>query len=51
MKRVTALLLATLMILGMAACGAKQEALACIKCGAPLQPGAKFCPQCGAKQE
>ena len=23
----------------------------CVKCGQPLTPGAKFCPQCGAKQE
>ncbi|MGH9882376.1 MAG: zinc ribbon domain-containing protein, partial [Pyrinomonadaceae bacterium] len=36
-------------------CGAKMEtdtqAVPCVKCGAQLQSGAKFCTECGAKQE
>jgi|RifCSP16_2_1023846.scaffolds.fasta_scaffold245841_2 sec-independent protein translocase protein TatA len=28
----------------------KKEVAACTKCGAKLQPGAKFCPECGAQQ-
>jgi sec-independent protein translocase protein TatA len=27
----------------------KKEAATCAKCGAKLQPGAKFCPECGVK--
>ncbi len=30
---------------------AQAPAAACVACGQPLTPGAKFCPQCGAKQE
>ncbi len=36
-------------------CGTKlqasSETVTCIKCAAPLQPGAKFCSECGASQE
>lgn len=28
----------------------KKEQAACSKCGAKLQQGAKFCPECGEKQ-
>lgn len=28
----------------------KKELATCTKCGAKLQPGAKFCPECGDKQ-
>ncbi len=28
----------------------KKELATCAKCGAKLQPGAKFCPECGAQQ-
>ncbi|HOT44498.1 MAG TPA: twin-arginine translocase TatA/TatE family subunit [Spirochaetota bacterium] len=28
----------------------KKEEAKCVKCGAKLQAGAKFCPSCGAEQ-
>ncbi len=28
----------------------KKEVATCAKCGAKLEPGAKFCPACGEKQ-
>jgi hypothetical protein len=31
-----------------ASCGATLKALTCTRCSAPLNPGAKFCPTCGA---